>query len=147
MERKTPVKKKTTKTTAVRKTAAKKTTLKKPTTVKKKEATAIDFESVLAMAKEWGVGENPLLRAQIESFLMQRETIAIMKKEIEKGALRVEKDYGHGGNQYLDPILKELPRFTDQLNKTVAGMIDTITRLGTKPEVESVDDLQSFLAK
>lgn len=139
MERtKTPAKK-----SPIKKTTAK----KKPTTVKKKTATASDFDAVMQMAKEWGVADNPLLRAQAESFQMQRDTIAMMKKEIEKGAMRVEKDYGHGGNQYLDPILKELPRFTDQLNKTVAGMIDTITRLGTKPEVESVDDLQSFLAK
>lgn len=141
MERKTPAKK-----AAVKKTAVKKTTAKK-TPITKKKATASDFDAVMKMAKEWGVGDNPLLKAQVDSFQMQIDMLNLMKETVKKSEIYTVKDYGHGDNKYLDPILKEMPRFTDQLNKTVAGMIDTITRLGTKPEVESVDDLQSFLAK
>lgn len=135
-----------TKTKTVKKAPAKKPVAKK-TPITKKKATASDFDAVMQMAKEWGVGDNPLLKAQVDSFQMQIEMLNLMKATVKKSEIYTTKDYGHGDNKYLDPILKEMPRFTDQLNKTVAGMIDTITRLGTKPEVESVDDLQSFLAK
>ncbi len=114
---------------------------------KKTTATASDFDDVMQMAKEWGVGDNPLLLAQVESFQMQREMIKLMKETVQKSEIYTTKDYGHGDNKYLDPILKEMPRFTDQLNKTIAGMIDTITKLGVRPEQKVKDSLEAFNEK
>ena len=114
---------------------------------RKKKATPADFEQVMQMAKEWGVGDNPLLRAQAESFQMQKRMLKLMEETVSKEEIYTTKDYGHGDNKYLDPILKEMPRFTDQLNKTIAGMIDTITKLGTKPAETVKDGLEAFNAK
>lgn len=114
---------------------------------KKTKVTASDFDSVMLMAKEWGVGDNPLLRAQAESFQMQKRMLKLMEETVSKEEIYTTKDYGHGDNKYLDPILKEMPRFTDQLNKTIAGMIDTITKLGVKPDDRVKDGLDAFNAK
>ena len=110
------------------------------------EVTRADVESVLAMAREWKVDENPLFLAQVESFEMQMETLRMMKDSV-KGAY-TEKSYISGTkNTYVDPILKEMPRFTEQLNRTIAGMIDTITKLGVRPEQKVKDSLEAFNEK
>lgn len=114
---------------------------------KKTKVTASDFDEVMQMAKEWGVVDNPLLKAQAESFQMQKRMLSLMEATVKKEEIYTTKDYGHGDNKYLDPILKEMPRFTDQLNKTIAGMIDTITKLGTKPENNAKDSFEAFNAK
>lgn len=131
---KAPAKKPTAKTAATKKPATKKAPAKKA--VKDKTT----YEELLELAKIYQVDNNAMFIAASKQYDLQIKVINLIREALEGGKqdLIESKEYVKGSpNAYANPLIKELPKHSDSANRTLATMLDIITKLGQKKEEES----------
>lgn len=99
------------------------------------------------LAKSYGVQENALFKSAIEQYKIQLDVLKRIKSGIaksykENNSLLTTKEYVKGReNISINPLVKELPKHSDALNKTSAQIISIITNFGRPPQKSSeLDD-------
>lgn len=99
------------------------------------------------LAKSYGVQENALFKSAIEQYKIQLDVLKRIKSGIaksykENNSLLTTKEYVKGReNISINPLVKELPKHSDALNKTSAQIISIITNFGQSPQESSeLDD-------
>ena len=104
-----------------------------------------EYNKLLRMAKEYGVEKNALFLSLLDSYIVQKRTIDMIGERLEKVDLTVEKQYVKNGsrNQYLNPVIKDLPKHADILNKTAKQLMDVIKQFGSEREAD--DPLTNFI--
>jgi len=102
-----------------------------------------DKESIMAMAKRYGVADNPLFVQTLKNYeTIQKSIQGINEIICANEDLTISKEYVKGReNLYLHPAIKELPKQIDASNKTLDKMLDIIEKLGTP---KSNDDFLDF---
>lgn len=97
------------------------------------------YENLIEMAEEYNVADNTLFLAAANQYTVQQSVIETIKKQLDDdGSATTTKEYVKGReNVYVNPLIKELPKHSDSANKTLATMLDIITKLGHKTEKES----------
>lgn len=98
-----------------------------------------NLNSLRKMAKDYGVEKNAMVKAHLELYAFQLDTIENMKQELaETDGLMTSKEYVKGReNVYVHPILKELPKHTDAANKTAQTIMNLIETYGIPPKAKS----------
>lgn len=93
------------------------------------------YDDLVAMAEEYGIAENALLRAAMKQYELQQKVLDMLRAEIDAGELTTEKSYVAGAsNTYAAPLVKELPKHSDAANRTAGTILDIIIKLGHKQE-------------
>lgn len=102
-----------------------------------------DKESILAMARDYGVADNALFLQTLKNYeTIQRSIEGIDQIVNQNNELTISKEYVKGReNLYLHPAIKELPKQIDASNKTLDKMLDIIEKLGTPRQT---DEFVSF---
>lgn len=97
------------------------------------------FDDLVAMAEEYNVSDNTLFLAAANQYAVQQNVIEMIKNQLDDdGSATTTKEYVKGReNVYTNPLIKELPKHSDSANKTLATMLDIITKLGHKTEKET----------
>ena len=95
----------------------------------------ITYNSLMEMARRYQVDENELFIAAAKQFMIQRNVICKIEKQIkEDGGLVSSKEYVKGReNICAHPLVRELPKHADSANKTMAVMLDIIKTFGKEP--------------
>ena len=101
-----------------------------------------DKESILAMACEYGVDDNPLFLQTLKNYeTIQRSIEGIDQIVNQNDDLTISKEYVKGReNLYLHPAIKELPKQIDASNKTLDKLLDIIEKLGTPRQTDAFVD-------
>ena len=98
-----------------------------------------------ALAEKYGLSENALLQNQIALYATQEKVVRMIKKELNRSGASVSKEYVKGReNLYANPMIKELPKHADSMNRTADTIVRIIRELGDK-EIEEPDDFDRFL--
>lgn len=107
------------------------------------------YSEIIKMAKDYGVDNNALFISAAKQYAVQMRVIKDIEGILSGGELLVSKEYVKSReNVYSHPLVKELPKHSDSANKTLAIMLDIITKLGKKPEVkEEPDALEKLRSK
>lgn len=94
------------------------------------------YNKLLKMAEEYGVADNPLFVSAAAQYQTQQLVIAKIKNEIKaEKTLTTTKSYvADKENQYVHPLVKELPKHAESANRTAATILDIITKVGRPPE-------------
>lgn len=102
------------------------------------------YNKLLKMAEEYGVAENPLFVSAAAQYQTQQLVIAKIKNEIKaEKTLTTTKSYvADKENQYVHPLVKELPKHAESANRTAATLLDIITKIGTPPK--QMSELDEF---
>ena len=100
---------------------------------RKKKSKEVGVEELRALAKTYGLEENPLLISQIEMYAVQQRVISMIREELNNSDAAVSKEYVKGReNLYAHPLIKELPKHADSAMRTADGIVKLIKELGTK---------------
>ena len=100
---------------------------------RKKKSKEVGVEELRALAKTYGLEENPLLISQIEMYAVQQRVISMIREELNSSDAAVSKEYVKGReNLYAHPLIKELPKHADSATRTADGIVKLIKELGTK---------------
>ena len=92
------------------------------------------FAELMKMAKSYGVDQNALFLAAAEQYDLQQRVIMLLQESIDENSLTTRKTYIKGeGNDYVAPLVKELPKHSDAANRTAAVILDIILKLGKPP--------------
>lgn len=90
--------------------------------------------SLKKMAKEYGIEKNALFVSLINQYALQFAVIKNMKESLKSESMTTEKTYIKGqSNAYASPLVRELPKHSDALNRTAGMILDVILKLGRKP--------------
>lgn len=95
------------------------------------------------LAETYGVEENALFKSAIQQYKIQIDVLKKIKAGISKSykegsSLLTTKEYVKGReNISINPLVKELPKHSDALNKTSAQIISIIINFGTPPKIEN----------
>ncbi len=96
------------------------------------------YDELLKMAKEYGVEKNALFVSAAKQYTVQMKIIDSIEKILSDADLIVSKEYVKSReNVYSHPLVKELPKHADSANRTLASMLDIISKLGKKVEAKS----------
>lgn len=93
------------------------------------------YSDLMKLAKNYGVDKNALFIQAAEQYAVQQMVIKQIKAALEEGdELLTSKEYVKGReNVYTHPLVRELPKHADSANKTLATMLEIITKLGKPP--------------
>ncbi len=107
----------------------------------------ITYKKLLEEAESYGVSDNAFFLAQLDAYVIELETIRRISKESKSNSsLTTEKTYLKGQqNTYADPLIKELPKHIDILNKTSAEIRNIIMQFGHKPEAKKESKLDELM--
>ena len=96
------------------------------------------YSDLLKLAKTYGVEKNELFVQAAEQYSVQALVIKQIKAALEEeDGLLTSKEYVKGReNVYTHPLVRELPKHADSANKTLATMLEIITKLGKPPAPE-----------
>ena len=98
------------------------------------------------LAEKYGLADNALLQTQIQLYATQERVVRLIKRELGKSGASVSKEYVKGReNVYANPMIKELPKHADSMNRTADTIVRIIRELGNK-DIEEPDDFDRFLA-
>lgn len=102
------------------------------------------YKDLMELAKLYGVDQNALFVAAAAQYQTQQAIIAKIKREIAKEkTLTTTKSYvADKENQYVHPLVKELPKHAESANRTAATLLDIITKIGTPPK--QISELDEF---
>ena len=102
------------------------------------------YKHLIEMAKSYGVDQNALFVAAARQYQDQQIVIAEIRKEIKAAkTLTTTKSYvADKENQYVHPLVKELPKHAESANRTAATLLDIITKIGTPPK--QMSELEEF---
>ena len=109
----------------------------------KKAKTLAELEE---LAESYGVTDNALFKSAIEQYKIQVDVLKKIKSGISKTyrnekSLLTSKEYVKGReNISVNPLVKELPKHSDALNKTSAQIISIIETFGSPPEKKNALD-------
>ncbi len=109
----------------------------------KKAKTLAELEE---LAESYGVADNALFKSAIEQYKIQVDVLKKIKSGISKTyrnekSLLTSKEYVKGReNISVNPLVKELPKHSDALNKTSAQIIYIIETFGSPPEKKNALD-------
>lgn len=82
-------------------------------------------------AKECGVDTNPLFVSALHNYETVQISIEAIHNTLKSESLTIKKEYVKGReNQYINPVVKELPRLVDIANKTMKNMLSIIKQFG-----------------
>ena len=96
------------------------------------------YDELLKMAMEYGVDKNALFVSAAKQYTVQMKIIDSIEKILSDADLIVSKEYVKSReNVYSHPLVKELPKHADSANRTLASMLDIISKLGKKVEAKS----------
>lgn len=96
------------------------------------------YQDLMKEAEKYGVDKNALFVQAAEQYSMQFAVIQQIKRTLQKDKnLITSKEYVKGReNVCAHPLIRELPRHADSANKTLATMLEIITKLGKPPAPE-----------
>lgn len=96
------------------------------------------YSDLMKLAKSYGVEKNALFIQAAEQYSVQAMVIKQIKAALEEeDDLLTSKEYVKGReNVYTHPLVRELPKHADSANKTLATMLEIITKLGKPPKPE-----------
>lgn len=98
------------------------------------------------LAEKYGLADNALLQTQIQLYATQEKVVRMIKHELGRSGGTVSKEYVKGReNVYASPMIKELPKHADSMNRTADTIVRIIRELGNK-DIEEPDDFDRFLA-
>ncbi len=104
----------------------------------------ITYQFLLEMAQSYGVADNALFLAASRQYIEQKKVMDMITGSLDDDELLVTKEYVKGReNQYSNPLIKELPKHIDSMNKTLQIMLQIIVKLGHEPHTPS--KLDEFL--
>jgi len=108
-------------------------------------AKKVSYQSLMKMAKSYGVSDNALFISAANQYITQQRVIEMIRAQLEaEESVVVTKEYVKDReNVYVNPMVRELPKHSDSANKTLAMMLDIIVKLGKEPQTK--DDLTVFL--
>lgn len=94
------------------------------------------YNKLMQMAEAYGVDDNPLFVTAAAQYQMQQQVIAKIKREIaSEKTLTTTKSYvADKENQYVHPLVKELPKHAESANRTAATILNIIQTVGRPPE-------------
>lgn len=97
-------------------------------------AKKVTYDALLKMAKEYGVDDNALFKAQLQQYVTQQKVIEkINEVLLEEDSLMTKKEYvKNRENVYAHPLIRELPKHSDAANRTASVILDIIKTLGHK---------------
>lgn len=100
----------------------------------KTDISGCTLESLQTMAREYSIDNNALFCGLISQYALQFSVIEKMKAAVESDAtMTTEKCYLKGQtNMYASPLVRELPKHCDALNRTASMILDVIIKLGHK---------------
>ena len=98
-------------------------------------AKAKTYTELMEEAKKYGVENNVLFVQAAEQYSMQIAVIRKIKQTLQKDSNFItSKEYVKGReNICAHPLIRELPKHVDSANKTLATMLEIITKLGKPP--------------
>ena len=88
----------------------------------------IGYAELMQMAKKFGVENNSLFQAAARQYEIESWVIEMIRYEIDGTALV--------SDGFVSPLVKELPKHLDTVNKIIGQMLAIVDKLGTKPEPE-----------
>lgn len=93
------------------------------------------YTELMEEAKKYGVEKNALFVQAAEQYSMQIAVIRKIKQTLQKDSNFItSKEYVKGReNICAHPLIRELPKHVDSANKTLATMLEIITKLGKPP--------------
>lgn len=93
------------------------------------------YSDLIKLAKSYGVEKNALFVQAAEQYTVQQMVIKQIAAALEEGdELLTSKEYVKGReNICAHPLIRELPKHVDSANKTLATMLEIITKLGKPP--------------
>lgn len=96
------------------------------------------YTELMEEAKKYGVEKNALFVQAAEQYAMQIAVIRKIKQTLQKDSNFItSKEYVKGReNICAHPLIRELPKHVDSANKTLATMLEIITKLGKPPVPE-----------
>ena len=104
----------------------------------------MSYTMLLREAKKAGVENNQLFKAAAKTYDLQAKRKAGMESKIEEDGLTVEKTYVKGNaNVMPHPLLDQLQKLEDSMNRTLGRMAEIIVQFGKPPE-EPDDGLGEF---
>ena len=90
-----------------------------------------NIKDIKRLAKECGVDTNPLFISTLNNYETVQLSIESIHNTLKSESLTVKKEYVKGReNQYINPVVKELPRLVDIANKTMNNMLLIIRQFG-----------------
>jgi len=90
-----------------------------------------NIKDIKGLAKECGVDTNPLFISTLNNYETVQLSIESIHNTLKSESLTVKKEYVKGReNQYINPVVKELPRLVDIANKTMNNMLLIIKQFG-----------------
>lgn len=97
------------------------------------------YADLLKLAESYGVKDNALFISAVNQYCVQQKVIENINKALEEeDELVTKKEYVKGReNIYANPLVRELPKHADSANKTLAIMLDIITKLGREQKAPS----------
>lgn len=86
------------------------------------------------LAKEYGVGKNPIVLELISKYEAQKDVIRRVQAEIDRIGLTCTKEYVKGRENLVhNPLLDVYQKHQDGLNRTLDSLTDAIIKFGTTP--------------
>lgn len=102
------------------------------------------YTELILLAQEYGVEKNALFVAAARQYEIQKGVIDKMKVALKTGEPIVTKEYVKGRQNITPhPVVMQLPKHVDSMNRTLATMLDIIVRLGERRPPE--DKLSGFI--
>lgn len=104
--------------------------------------TGKSYADLVKMARQYGVEDNAMFLAAAAQYEIQQQLIVIIQKSIDEANLTTTKTYLKGAeNLYANPLVRELPKHSDSANRTLATMLDIITKLGREKPADTGFDV------
>jgi hypothetical protein len=87
----------------------------------------------MELAKRYNLESNEMFISCAQTYEQQLKIIKKLQDEVSGSELLCTKEYVKGReNLMANPLVKELPKHTDSANKTLALMLDILTKLGSQ---------------
>lgn len=109
----------------------------------KYESPATIHRKLLEEGKKYHLDKNEIFIRTARNAAEEYELIYRMRKQIDAEGFTVEQDYKTGTRLAAHPLIEQLPRHLDCLNRILDSLSDIIEKSGAKSE-EVDEDLSSF---
>lgn len=92
------------------------------------------IEELMALANDYGVSENPIVRELVDKYGEQKDLISKVAKDIKRLGLTCTKEYVKGRENLVhNPLLDVYQKHQDSLSRTLDSLTDAIIKFGTTP--------------
>lgn len=107
------------------------------------EAPATIYKKLIDEGKKYQLDKNNIFLRTARTAAEEYELIFRMREQIDKEGMTIEQEYKTGTHTVAHPLLEQLPRHVDCLQRLLGTLCDIIEKSGGKRE-DAEEDLAAF---